>query len=511
MNTIKAVKLALALAGLGLSLSACATEGDDMTGDESECVGAKCDDPSTRDPELQRQQCLDRQSEVLDSSNNAFTMDAIRWSCADVEGVNTVGRDSRGQEYCEYFALFQPPPAVSAEDLEEGEELVRPDAVDLGRPFPSGDVTDLTVCVDEDGDGQDDDGRSGECRTTLNEEQLFNLEDHPDEDVGACVFTSWHSDNDFPIINCQDGAGGEKCPEEAQIFGFPFTIENFMMKSSINSNGAAQDLVARCFAEPTDDVLPNRYEHMDVIPDDWSDESNPETEPFFRGCMESQGLFATGWRRSDPAVCAVANRLRECGCGVPGVTNSLELGAAVVPTQPRDGSSDLRGFKLGTWDDAKGLPPGCRYADTGETSQFLVFCDLTAADVLGSLNDPKETCRATYGANVVVHVPIPAAAISCEPSGEGEGAGCGAAPWVIGNEGTTEEPEEPEEPEDLLGNCCVDGRGELEDGGNRTGCENSTVQDAVCAADGWCCSNAWDDICVGQVKSIAGRDCPSGE
>ncbi|MBL4689519.1 MAG: hypothetical protein JKY37_33330, partial [Nannocystaceae bacterium] len=420
MKILKNLELA-AIVGAGLLLtSACGSDDSDNGGSGGgECVGAKCDTPSGP----QDEQCADRQSEVLGSSNAAFTRDAIRWACADVEGVNAVGGDSRGQEYCEYFAIFQPPPLV-----EGGDE--RPDAVDLGSPLnASGAVSNLTICVDEDGDNVDDDGRgSDECRVLLNEDQFIYLEENGTDIVGQCVFTSWHADIDVPVKNCQGADGGESCGDNAAIYNFPFTIENFRMKISFNSNRAAADLVERCY----DPGVP-----QDQAPEDWSDAEDPLTEPFFRGCMEVQAHFGTGWRRSDPSVCAVANRLRECDCSAPGVTNAKQLGDAVVPPQPNaNGEIDLRGFPLGGWEASNALPPGCRYADTGEDTQALVLCDLTANDIFASLNDPKEVCRATYGNQVVVHVPLPADAITCNPDpNKPESAGCGETPWMIGNEG----------------------------------------------------------------------------
>lgn len=96
----------------------------------------------------------------------------------------------------------------------------------------------------------------------------------------------------------------------------------------------------------------------------------------------------------------------------------------------------LRGFKLGTWDDSHGLPGGCRYAEIGEDSQTVVLCDLTAADVTSNLGDVKEKCRELYGNQVVVHVPLPADAIECNPGDSEAAASCGEVPWNIGQEAT---------------------------------------------------------------------------
>ncbi|MFO0634992.1 MAG: hypothetical protein U0168_19280 [Nannocystaceae bacterium] len=52
-----------------------------------------------------------------------------------------------------------------------------------------------------------------------------------------------------------------------------------------------------------------------------------------------------------------------------------------------------------------------------------------------NLNDPKEACRRTFGPNVVVHVPLPKAAIKCSPNKKtSAGKTCGAIPWNIGAE-----------------------------------------------------------------------------
>ena len=87
-----------------LAAAGCDAEEPTDTGNGSACDGGKCDTPTGND-----EQCKLRQAEVLDSTNRGFTRTDIRWACADVAGVNTVGRDDRGQEYCEYFAIFQPP------------------------------------------------------------------------------------------------------------------------------------------------------------------------------------------------------------------------------------------------------------------------------------------------------------------------------------------------------------------------------------------------------------------
>lgn len=375
-----------------LSIPAC-DDGGEATGEGVECTeGEKCDTPGGS----QAEQCKARQSEVLNSSQRGFTPTAIRWAAADVEGVNTVSQDDRGQEYTEYYAIVQPPGGT--------------ESFDLGRPLGSG-VTPLALCVEGD--------TSSECRGKITQTQFETLEDDPAAVVGACVFTSWHADVPGPLPAC---TGGE-CGDDASLFGFPFTEEFFRMKVSFNSNGAAADLVQKCLdgASPT--------------PKSWTSKTDPLVEPFFRGCMQVQGLFGTGWRRSDPSICAVVNRLDECGCSIKGVARE-DMATAIVPPQPdASGNITLRGFRLGTWDNADGLPGGCRYLNTGDESHTLVGCDITAGDLLQNMNDPKELCRRTYGPNVVVHVPLAKDAITCSPSKtKNPGKTCGTMPWNLGKE-----------------------------------------------------------------------------
>jgi hypothetical protein len=413
------------LATLMLAAS-CASEG----GDGPECEGDKCDDPGSQaarecaaackesdnaDCEQEcregkaMEHCEARRSDALLSSQTAFIGDAIRWACSDVEGVNTDGRDDRGQEYCEYYAIVQPPPT------EEGQSA--PPALDLGR---NGSGTPLSL--------------------ELNEDQIFALEDNPDSIVGQCVFTSWHSDSELsgelPI--CETGAAAEDCPDismpdgatlppwmESSSLGFKMTSEMLQMKVSINSNGAAVDLLEKCMTN--------------IQGGDPENEDDPLHDDYTRGCWKSFTLFGTEWRRSDPTICVGAMRAAECGCGVDSngdgvadITGVEDIARALVPRQPVGDVVTLRGFKLGTWSSATGLPAGCRHLDTGDDTQTAVACNLTASDVLTSASDVKGKCREKYGDNVVVHIPIPQAAIVCNPPEDGQYSdSCGdVVPWT---------------------------------------------------------------------------------
>jgi hypothetical protein len=329
---------------------------------------------------------------VLNSAQKHFTETAIRWACADVEGVNTVGRDDRGQEYCEYFSVVQAPPVDGSE---EGE---RPAPVALGQNQPDGTVSGLKI--------------------DLNDDQIFYLEDHPDEVMGQCVFTTWHQDIPDKLAVCED----ETCLN-ADLMGLPLNADHFRMKVSFNSNLAASALMRDCI-------------RAGIPSGDADNPEDPLHSDFFRGCMVTAQLYGTQWRRSDPQVCAAAIRMVECGCGLP---DGADVPTSLIP--PREDQVDadgnpaltLRGFALGTWSDPKSLPLGCRFVETGEQGQNIVSCDLTAADLLVSTDDPKGKCRDKYGDNVVVHVPIPENVITCTPPAEGLYNMCLATPWVVEN------------------------------------------------------------------------------
>jgi len=338
--------------------------------------------------------CLKREADAFAGNQSLFTEAAIRWSCADVEGVNNNTQDDRGQEYCEFFAIVQPPPEL------EGSE-VWPAPVDLGRirsaePREDGslaiEVTDLSI--------------------DLGDDQIYYLEDHPDAVLGQCVFTAWHSDVSGALGACGDGG---PCDE---VLGTLVTAERFRMKLPVNSNAAARDLVSQCLTV-TD-------------PGDPDDPHDPRHSAFFRGCALTAELFGTEWRRSDPAVCAAATRMAECGCGLPG---EADVAAALVPPQPDDGDEGavtLRGFPLGGWAGPDKLPAGCHRIDLGDGSQTLVGCDLTAADLLDHSGDLKRRCVEKYAGDVVVYVPIPADRITCDPDPDAAFAdACTETPWVI--------------------------------------------------------------------------------
>ncbi len=422
--------LAALLATTALSLGACAASGvDDGTDDtQPTCEGDSCDDPgASADRECRTmckgdascvktcrdgkamEHCTARESDALKSAQRAFVPNALRWACADVEGVNTNGGDDRGQEYCEYFAVVQAPPAKAGDPL--------PPAVTIGRA-----------------------GSSDPLSVNLNADQLNALEDASDAVVGQCVFTSWHQDIAAPLPVC--GAGQNGCPpltlaDTAKLpswstqrsLGIPLSPEFMRMRISINSNNAAADLFEKCLSNP--------------LQGDRNNPQDPLHRPYMRGCLKTYGLFKTEWRRSDPTVCTAATRLAECGCGVDtnadgkaDVIDIVEISRALVPFQPeKDGTLRLRGFHLGTWSDMNGLPPGCRYIETGDkdSTKTLVSCDLTASDLLAAAKDPKAKCREKYGDNVVVHVPVPASAVVCTPPAGGQySATCGQQPWVLG-------------------------------------------------------------------------------
>src|SRR5690606_36988570 len=55
-------------------------------------------------------------------------------------------------------------------------------------------------------------------------------------------------------------------------------------------------------------------------------------------------------------------------------------------------------------------------------------------------------------------------------------------------------------PDDADGPCCTDHTG--------PGCEIDTVEACVCMADEFCCTNAWDTMCVDKIESESCGTCP---
>ncbi|MEM6989793.1 MAG: hypothetical protein AAF721_04835 [Myxococcota bacterium] len=393
------------LAGLALAFGCGGANDGGKDGDPTVCIGAKCDTPEATEAGERQKQCLNRQDEVLESSKRAFTEEWVRWSCGDVEGVNAAGTDDRGQEYCEYFAIV---------------DLPGHSPIDLGRRRTGerGDVTPWSICVE--GESSFSAEAEAACATKITEDEIFDLEDNPDSVVGQCIFTSWMSDVPGPLP-CDKG----DCASD--VMGYPLNEEFFRMKLDTNSNATASSLVQTCAEIRAKESI------LAPLPDF----NNPDDEfhsPFYRGCWMA-GSFGLAWRRSDPAICAVANRVVECGCTLPGV-DPKDVGAAVLPPQPdANGEVNVRGFQLGDWNSPTTLPAGCNYIKTGDGSRTLVGCDLTATDVTANLSDPKEACRQIYGDGIVAHAPVPADVLECNPQPGPLTAECGAMPWNIGREG----------------------------------------------------------------------------
>jgi hypothetical protein len=408
-------------------------------------------------------QCKARGQETQNGSQRGFTRTAIRWACADVAGVDTQGQDSRGQEYCEYYAAIQlppeekPAPMASTPSGQTDPNVKLPPPITPGR-FLKGGVDPLAI--------------------ELTEHQIEVLSDDESAVVGQCIFSSWHQDIAKNYPKCPSGANDATCARLPLIAvqlidkwsrrpgaparraqdpmpatpSLPLTPAFFQMKVGFNSNNAAVDLVDECLVNPNAKLAGVRTNH------------------FERACMHMFSVFTTHWRRSDPSVCAASMRLAECNCGVD-VNGDKKLNTGDLLLGQKDDSSERyekiaralvsekrRGFLLGTWGEEDGLPPNCRYVqETGEDPadplgnfRTLVACDIPAGAVVNRAEDIKEWCRETYANDVVVHVPIPADQIVCEPKGgdNGTAESCGNQPWVLGQENSraTAEAENPSGP-----------------------------------------------------------------
>ena len=354
------------------------------------CDGAKCDTPTDSEDYNWEDACTARRADVLEGNRETFTPDHIRWACADVEGVNARNSEDRGQEYCEYFAMIQLP------DIDE-DELTGP-VIDLGRITEAEDINVATPLELE-----------------LDDDQIDWYDDHSDDVVGHCVFTSWHVD--FPEMACEETGD---CP--TVLGDVTVDAERFRMKVGFNSNFAARDLLKDCMAAASQGAYSTGLDDPQLDDD------------FLRGCKLADDLYQTGWRFSDSSICAAATRLAECGCGVEGAADLEEAVGAMIPSpeqQVEAGEVALRGFPLGGWGAADKLPSGCKYIETGDDAGTLVACEIYGIDVVDNANDPKEFCRKQYGDNIVVHVPIPQDKVICDAPEDGQYNQCSAQPWIL--------------------------------------------------------------------------------
>lgn len=356
------------------------------SGDDAACASAKCDaldEGSTTDatgtddggttgePDAVDQACWERRDDAFNPNRMAFTADALRWSCADID--STAAAD-RGQEYCEYFGIVTLPPSPS---------YPSPEPQVLGRLLGA-------------------DGVDGQTRIPLDLDgaQIAALENAADSVVGACVFTSWNADIDAPC--------GDACEVEP-VLGVPVDTETFRMKFDPNTNEAALALIEDCT-----EFLPTEGDATN--PDD------PYHDPFFRACHLNADINETQYRKSDNVICSASVRLAECGCEI---ASGAGLAETLAPT------ADL-GFRLGGWSGASALPPGCRYHDVVDGAQTLVVCDLTGAEVLQNAAELKSYCRDRYADDVVVHIEVAGDAIVCTPPEGGAHADdCPSQPWVL--------------------------------------------------------------------------------
>jgi hypothetical protein len=356
--------------------------------DDGECMGDDtCDLPT--DPT--ERSCALRRADAFNPNQYGFTETALRWSCADVDGVTGV---DRGQEYCEYFAIVRLP-GETAPGTVLG-RVIRHDPPEGSQEYATYDTTPVALSLDD--------------------ASITALEADPAEIVGQCVFTSWNEDEAEPPC-----VAAGNCP---RLFDVPVNTDDFRMKYLNNSTEAAQFLVEDCMCalhqfESGSCVAP------DPLTGDPDDPKDRLHDDFTRGCMLNATINATEYRKSDTTVCTAMLRLAECGCSVAGESD-VDFPQVISPT-------GRRGFPLGTWSEPAGLPPGCRYIAAGDQSQTLVSCDLSAGEVLSRSADLKQLCREKYGPNVVVHVPITPAAITCDPSASASPytAACTATPWVV--------------------------------------------------------------------------------
>ena len=216
----------------------------------------------------------------------------------------------------------------------------------------------------------------------LSNDQIDDLEQNPSATYGHCVFTSWFQDSGVEL--------------SGQVGQVEVSANVFKAKVNVNSRNAAVDLVQQCAVKGKHSAIDSGFE---------------------RGCAEAAALFDTGWRRSDPTICAASLAMADCDC------SGMD---AILPSFPGDDAPAWQhaGLPLGSWKGRTDLPPGCRAVASAGSDNIVVACDLSASDILNGSGDMLETCNSLYASRVVVHLPIPEAAIDCDPA-------CVDRPWLI--------------------------------------------------------------------------------
>jgi len=380
-RTLRAFGVLAALAQL--TASGCKDDGGEAEGESGEvCEGAKCDipdegstepDPAGSDfPDWLFEVCSERKAEAFTNGREAFSREALRWSCADVPGTDP---GLRGQEYCEYFAIVQRPGADEADVL---------GLIEVVNPSTETEPQEIAVTP------------SG---IELTEDEVYALEQDPTAEAGRCVFSSWNADQ-----TCDD------CDDSLMVMGLPVSDPAvFQMKFDANTFEAAVQLVDDCL-----EYLPEEGD-----PDNLAD---PYHDDFLRACDLNAAINETEYRKSDNTVCASALRFAECGCDAGG--------ADVAEGLSHPGQL---GFQLGGWEGPDVLPSGCRYERVSADAKQVVTCGLTAAEVLDNATELKHYCATKYADDVVVHVSVPADALSCSPdvSADPYAATCGEEPWNV--------------------------------------------------------------------------------
>jgi hypothetical protein len=365
-----------------LLLSGCRDD-DDGGGDDATvgCIGAKCDDPGDATGSTGGE----TDGETTDDGDDQSVEAVCEARRTDAFNPNRMGFTQDALRWSCADVPGRPP-------AERGQEYCEYFAIVQVPYEPEPRVLGMLL-------GPDFSDGHTPVSLELGTDQIEALEASPDAVVGACVFTSWNADID-----------GAFEPDDRELFGVPLDHEVFRMKHDPNTNDAAQALIEDC---------------LEFIPPhgDFSDPDDPLHDPFLRACHLVAELEGTQDRKSDTIICGGTVRLAECGCSVDG---GGELPAGLAP-------ADVLGFPLGGWDGLDVLPPGCRFEELVAESHNVVVCDLTAAQVVQNAAEVKAFCQEVFADDIVVHVPVPASAVECDPDPDSDpyAVGCSATPWVL--------------------------------------------------------------------------------
>ena len=367
MNSLRRTSLAamIAMMSTGIVLcSGCSTNAEEVSaGDEQDIVpeSAKTlfDQVGVCDKTLDRHKGI-KEVDLKDG--------LLRWACGDVPGVT--GKDL-GQEYCEYHAVQNGKPVVTAGDLAQDKKL--------SCVFSSvySDVKETANAT-----RQYASKLAGHLASTEN----LGVETDPKVAVMARGFNSRGAATAL-ISDCANDATSAPKDEERQVACFEAAMKN-------PSNAAELTRICRSKTSLDDEAEWAKVVALGAKVAQPGDE-NHAWQRDRAACLRTRAAKGLDWRNSDPMICArVSRAAAECKTSYNPVPEALD------------------GFVFTGWVN-RALPAGCRKAKVeGKDYDQLVICDASDSEVEDIATNPAWAgdvsmfCRERFGNDLVMMAPI---------------------------------------------------------------------------------------------------------